>query len=122
MDDQKRMFHQMTDPADSTQARLAALRQEFADKLPQRMATIEAAHAAWRECGDATFLNEYHRLVHSLTGAGATFGYERVSQCARHLEGYLKQLIDAGDESVAEQFHEAAALLDEVRAEVLRAC
>jgi HPt (histidine-containing phosphotransfer) domain-containing protein len=112
----------MTDPADSFQTQLAVLRQEFADKLPQRMAAITAAHAAWCEGGDASMLGEYHRLVHNLTGAGATFGYDRISQRARPLERYLKQLSDVGDAPDAAQFLEAAALLDEVRAELLRTC
>ena len=113
----------MSNPIDSIQAQLAALRQNFADQLPQRLATIDAAHAAW--CGSANvstsreLLDEYHRLVHSLTGAGATFGYERISHLARQLERYLKQRVDSRSAATTECFAEAAVLLDAVRAETL---
>lgn len=111
----------MSDSVDSIQAQLAALRQGFADQLPQRLAAIDEAHAAWCSCGDAGPLGEYHRLVHSLTGAGATFGYDRISQLARQLERYLKQLSDADGAPLADHFAGAAGLLDEIRAEALRA-
>ncbi len=104
----------MSGSTDSIQKQLAALRQGFVEQLPQRLATLGAAHEAWCS-GGAAELEEYHRLAHSLTGAGATFGCERISQLARQLEHYLKQLSDAGGEAVMEQFVTAARLLDEVR-------
>ncbi len=104
----------MSGSTDSIQRQLAALRQGFVEQLPQRLATLGAAHEAWCS-GGAAELEEYHRLAHSLTGAGATFGCERISQLARQLEHYLKQLSDAGGEAVMEQFVTAARLLDEVR-------
>ncbi len=110
----------MPDSTDSIQQQLAALRQGFADQLPQRLATIDAAHAAWCEGAAVADLKEYHRLVHSLTGAGATFGFERISQLARQLEQYLKQLGDAGGEVIAEHFIDAALLLDAIRSELLK--
>lgn len=109
----------MSDSIDSIQAQLAALRQGFAEQLPQRLATIAAAHAAWYDSGAPERLAEYHRLAHSLTGAGATFGFERVSQTARRLERYLKELIEGGHPPSPERLLEAARLLDAVRAAAL---
>ncbi len=102
---------------DSIQRQLAALRLGFVEQLPQRLATLRAAHEDWCR-GGVTELDEYHRLAHSLTGAGATFGCDRISQLARQLESHLKQLSDAGGEGVMEQFVTAARWLDEMGAEV----
>lgn len=68
-----------------------SLRDYFAARLPDRLREIEeaweAARAAdWREAEARTF----HRLVHSLAGAGATFGFPAVTDAARLLEARLK--------------------------------
>ena len=110
---------EMSGSTDSIQQQIAALRRGFVEQLPERLAKLDAAHEAWCN-GGAAELNEYHRLVHSLTGAGATFGCDGISQMARQLENHLKQLSDAGGEVAMEQFADAARLLDKVRAEVGR--
>ena len=107
----------MSGSSDSIQAQLAALRQSFADQLPQRIAAIDSAHDAWCNGGGEGELREYHRLVHSLTGAGATFGYDRISQLARHLERFLKQLLTSQHQPLSVNVAAAAQMLANVRAE-----
>ena len=105
----------MSDSEDSIQEQLAALRQTFIDQLPQRINCLYDAHIAWSQGGDG--LREYHRLAHSLTGAGATFGCGQVSQAARQLEHFLKEAMESGQFSV-QLIEGAATLLGVLRQEV----
>jgi diguanylate cyclase (GGDEF)-like protein len=97
--------------ADETrlQEQLSALRQQFVEGLPARLAALEAALEKWRSSQDAAELAEFHRLAHSLTGAGATFGCEALSQMARALERQLTSAEQARD------FETVERLLTEVR-------
>jgi len=89
------------------------LRRYFAGRLPPRLDELEAAcretsEAGWR----GTPLRTFHRLAHSLAGAGAIFGFPEVSDLARRLERHLKPVLENGapaDEA------EVAALLAELR-------
>ncbi len=94
---------------DKLKIQLEALRRNFIDQLPQRLAALEAGLAAWRLGWGETELAEFHRLAHSLTGAGATFGCEALSQVARMLE---KQLVSAES---AKDLAEVERLLNEIR-------
>lgn len=69
----------------------ASLRDYFAARLPERLREVDEAWeqvraSGWKEEETRTF----HRLVHSLTGAGATFGFPAVTDAARALEQRLK--------------------------------
>jgi diguanylate cyclase (GGDEF)-like protein len=69
----------------------APLRDYFAARLPDRLREVEEAWeqarvSGWQEAEARTF----HRLAHSLTGAGATFGFPAVTEAARRLEQRLK--------------------------------
>jgi periplasmic divalent cation tolerance protein len=67
------------------------LREYFAGRLPERLAEIEEACRAARDAGFAGEpLRTFHRLVHSLAGAGGTFGFPEVSEASRGLERLLK--------------------------------
>jgi diguanylate cyclase (GGDEF)-like protein len=71
------------------------LRRYFAYRLPARVSEVEAARDAARDAGwTGEPLRTFHRLAHSLTGAGATFGFPEVSEVARHLEDLLKETLD----------------------------
>lgn len=71
---------------------LEALGKKFVNDLPSRIATIKEAYSRWRDKGEQDGLTDMHRYVHSLTGAGATFGCQQLSDDARNLEVNLKQL------------------------------
>src|SRR5690349_8635964 len=74
------------------------LRAYFAGRLPERLAEIEEACRAAREAGFAGEpLRTFHRLAHSLAGAGGTFGFPEVSEVSRDLEHLLKKCL--GSES-----------------------
>jgi len=70
------------------------LRRYFAQRLPVRLAEIEDACRAAREAGwTGEPLKTFHRLAHSLAGAGTTFGFPAVSEAARGLERLLKEML-----------------------------
>jgi len=73
------------------------LRRYFAYRLPVRVAEVEAARDAARDAGwRGEPQRTFHRLVHSLAGAGATFGFPEVSETSRRLESLLKSALDTG--------------------------
>lgn len=95
----------------------ASLRDYFAARLPERLREVDEAWervraSGWQEEDTRTF----HRLAHSLTGAGATFGFPAVTDAARALEQRLKPAAQGGtppeDAAVAEllaELHRAAS-------------
>jgi HPt (histidine-containing phosphotransfer) domain-containing protein len=73
------------------------LRRYFAGRLPDRLAEVEQARDAARDAGwTGDPFRTFHRLVHSLAGAGATFGHPEVSELARGLERLLKASLASG--------------------------
>jgi HPt (histidine-containing phosphotransfer) domain-containing protein len=85
----------MADP-NKLQARLQALNDAYAAQLPEKLKQIEQVwgrlpKAEWVEVD----FESLHRMVHSLTGSGKTFGFSLLSDVARGLEQYLKQLMQA---------------------------
>lgn len=73
------------------------LRRYFAGRLPTRVAEVEAARDAARGAGWAGEpLRTFHRLAHSLSGVGATFGFPEVTELARRLETLLKTALAGG--------------------------
>ena len=79
----------MTEPED--------LKRYFAGRLPARFAEIDASYRAARDGGwTGPSLRTFHRLVHSLAGAGATFGFPEVGDVARRLERRLAAFLQSG--------------------------
>ena len=73
------------------------LRRYFAGRLPDRLAEVEQARDDARDAGwTGDPLRTFHRLAHSLAGAGATFGHPEVSDLARGLERLLKAALGEG--------------------------
>lgn len=82
----------MLDPAE-LHAKLQLLSETYAAQLPQKLRQIEQAldqlpATAWDEAGFQVLL----RVVHGLIGSGKTFGFVSLSDVARQLEIYLRQL------------------------------
>jgi chemotaxis protein histidine kinase CheA len=89
------------------------LRQYFAGRLPERLTEVESAGTAAHEAGwSAEPLRHFHRLAHSLVGAGATFGFPAVTEHARTLERLLKAHLNGGPPPSAA---EVAAILGQLR-------
>ena len=93
------------------------LREYFAGRLPERLAEIEEACRAAREAGfTGEPLRTFHRLVHSLAGAGGTFGFPEVSEVSRGLEHLLKPLLGEGTPPGEAQIGEIGDFLARLRA------
>ena len=104
----------MADPAD-LQAMLKNLCDSYAAQLPDKLRLVEQAweqlpRDSWDEEGFQTL----HRMVHSLTGSGKTFGFASLSDVARNLEEGLKQIGQAKTVPGEEQRKRIQALLSEL--------
>ena len=85
----------MHDPGE-LQAKLITLSDAFAAQLPEKLKNLQQSltqlsHTEWDERGFETLV----RLVHGLIGSSQTFGFASLSNVARNLEAYLKQLAQA---------------------------
>lgn len=105
----------MTLPSDPV-LELKELQEYFAGRLPERVAELDEALAEVVASGwGAGQVRTLHRLAHSLTGAGSTFGYPEVSRTARVLERFLKSVLDGSRPSGEEASRQLATLLQGVR-------
>lgn len=78
---------------------MQALRDLYRKNLPSKLAEIETL---WDSIQNVTTFNTdslhtLHRLVHSLTGSGATFGLTEISTTARVLETTLKEHLHSSE-------------------------
>ncbi len=91
---------------------LEALRNKFAEGLPERLTAIEQAWAAVEAAdwsGDA--LMPLFRAAHSLAGAGATFGYPDVGAEARRLADEVLTYLKDGPSKTADSPARIASLI-----------
>lgn len=101
---------------DELTAKLKVLSDAYAAQLPDKFAQLEQAWQAlprdsWEEAGFHTL----HRMVHSITGSGKTFGFSALSDTARNLEAYLKQLGEVRAAPDEKQRNHIQSLLSELR-------
>jgi len=69
----------------------ASLKDYFAGRLPARLGEIDEAWSAVQAAGwNGEAARTFHRLAHSLAGAGSTFGFPAVTDAARALEVRLR--------------------------------
>lgn len=84
------------DKAARLQAQLQVMREGYALQLPDKIRQIgeiwEGLQNGWSN--DAFYT--MYRMVHGLTGSGATFGFTRLSEAARTLEIFVKGLLAEG--------------------------
>jgi chemotaxis protein histidine kinase CheA len=77
------------------EAKLAVIKRDYVAELPARATSL---HSAWiltqSEDWALPSLRELHRLVHSLAGSGATFGFADLSAHAHALELPLKAVLE----------------------------
>lgn len=82
----------MTSSTAKFQEKLQLLAASYAEKLPQKIIEIEAIWDELKREWNQERLEVLHRMVHSLTGSGKTFGYAELSVKARLLEQNLKRI------------------------------
>jgi HPt (histidine-containing phosphotransfer) domain-containing protein len=102
-------------PGDAAEE-MRELQEQFAGRLPARLAEIEEAWQAALGSGwDGGALRQLYRLTHSLSGAAATFGFAAVAADAARLESLLRQVTSAGGPPDDETALRIAGLMDELR-------
>jgi diguanylate cyclase (GGDEF)-like protein len=70
--------------------RLRALRQAFAESLPQRLAEVSSCWRALAAAPGAATGEAFHRCVHSLRGTGPSFGFHRLGEVTGRLATLMK--------------------------------
>ena len=95
----------VNDPLDS-------LRNRFLARCREQLPLLRAA--AHREDTDGNARETLVRTVHSLAGAGGTFGFSEVSHLASHLEALLTGENGAGQGDMREALNALIAELERV--------
>ncbi|MBU1689180.1 MAG: diguanylate cyclase [Gammaproteobacteria bacterium] len=83
----------MANPAEELQEKMRVLREAYALQLPEKIQQVEKTCAAYQSSLDEETLHTLHRMVHSLSGSGATFGFTELTRVARVLEEGLKNIV-----------------------------
>lgn len=111
----------MASPAAELQEKMRELRVAYAAQVPEKIRQIEEICADYQSRHDEEALHALHRMVHSLTGSGATFGFTELSQVARVLEERLKNIVDQKLPANEENFTEIRRQIAGLRQAVLSA-
>jgi HPt (histidine-containing phosphotransfer) domain-containing protein len=88
-------------PSDPTEL-LAGLRREFAQVLPNRIATLHDALDACTSPFDNAAVEHFHFKAHALMGTAASYGATELVEPAARLAGLGRQWLDRGSASAAE--------------------
>jgi diguanylate cyclase (GGDEF)-like protein len=98
------------------QAKLSVLRDAYAEQLPAKIEEIESYRqkciSGNNDAGEAIIV--LHRLLHSLAGSGATFGFPELGQQARNIEQMLKMWMNNEVEPDDEELDNLSALLNQL--------
>ena len=97
----------------NTEAKLAALREDYIQKLPGKISNIDDL---WNKLRYFNWSDEaFHILynfVHALSGSGKTVGFSALSERARDLEIYLNDTLNSGQVPDENQQEKITQLLD----------
>jgi len=103
----------MSEIHDSIRAQFETLHQSYIAELPRK---ILRAHELWDlisgDGWDADAWQQLHRLIHSLAGSGAIYGFPLISAAARSLDTQLKVVVQEGRAPGQSHKRELAALLE----------
>lgn len=81
--------------SDGIKRKLAALAEEFTATLPERMDRIDECVSIVLESSSCLeTAKELHMLTHKLSGSGATFGYEELSEISGQMEYILAGAVE----------------------------
>jgi HPt (histidine-containing phosphotransfer) domain-containing protein len=106
----------MAGPESDLSARIATIKQEFLSRLnhdwvPNLRDLRQRFIAAPT---DPALLNQMVHAAHDMTGSGAIFGYEEISNHGRRLDDSLRQLIKHDVENTPERRSEIVDLIDQL--------
>ncbi len=79
--------------------KLKILLNNYRSQLPQRLSEIEALWLSiCQQVAAEDEINELYRIVHSLAGSGASFGFSELSKAAKAFELQIKPYSEGGKE------------------------
>jgi serine phosphatase RsbU (regulator of sigma subunit)/HPt (histidine-containing phosphotransfer) domain-containing protein len=103
----------MSEKHDAIRVQFATLHQDYIAELPSK---ILRARELWEQLPedrwDAAGWHDFHRLIHSLAGSGAIYGFPMISAAARALDIQLKATVQESRSPDPSQRKQLAALLD----------
>ncbi|MBI3538292.1 MAG: diguanylate cyclase [Chloroflexi bacterium] len=105
----------MIDSNQALEKQLRELRDAYAQALPDRIQNILVAWQTLQANWEKASLRALYRLVHSLAGSGATFGFRALSSAARESELYLQGLLENPHLPSSEQITQISALVQEIK-------
>lgn len=79
--------------SDEMEKQLALLKEKYLASLPNKIRDIRTLWEVLVEKKNLAGLEELHRMAHSLSGSGATFGAAHVSILAKELENHVKEFV-----------------------------
>ncbi|MCP4700306.1 MAG: response regulator [Gammaproteobacteria bacterium] len=113
-------------PTNTFQETLDALSKEYAESLPDEIKQIETCWQSLRARWHANTSKQLQRLVHTMTGNAANFGFPAVSAAARPMDDLLLEIHQHGQppkpteiavlEQMIAQIKQAAAVRDNAAA------
>ena len=104
----------MPESTEGLNSQLKLLKAAYAARLPSIAAQLEQAWSALRANWNEAACAELHRVVHSITGSGATFGYASLSDTARKLEAAIAESAAAGARATDDRLGLTDALVGEL--------
>ena len=110
----------MTDPEVDLAARIATIRQEFLSRLNHDWVPNlrDLRHRFIVAPADPALLNQMVHAAHDMTGSGAIFGYQEITDRGRRLDDSLRRLIRHETENTPEARQEIVELIEQLE----RAC
>jgi diguanylate cyclase (GGDEF)-like protein len=110
----------MANPGADLEEKLRALRATYLTQLPEKLRQIDEVWDKLQADWNSESLHTLHRMVHSLTGSGTTFGMPEISEAARPLEQTLKQLVNSNATMNAETHEDVSDKIDQLRRVALK--
>jgi len=96
---------------------LQALKDSYADQVPQKLAEIDELWATLVDDGwDEETFKTLHRMAHSMAGSAQVFGFTAMGKSARELEMLLKAVSNSGEPLSTAQYAELPVLVEAVHA------
>ncbi len=84
----------MTNLSTDPQEMLRLLRESYIARLPDKIGQIEAAWQALNHDWNNETAQTMLMGVHKLSGSGASYGFQQISETARALEIFMSELIE----------------------------
>lgn len=107
----------MTDHNAELLAKIAQIKQEYLQNLKDEwLSDLEAFRAIALDGWDKTALERLLFHAHSVSGSGATFGYALLSDQARKLEEFARDLAKQTDQASAQDHATIMDLIDRLSA------